>query len=154
MWRLAIHLTGYSLSSEYLADWSLQSFVLLTFRFWEKDNNRENGEGKISSLNHSNCPTGQLKQTVPVQLLYCEHCWKLLCHHLSQTAVQHQTLSCCTPAVRSVITYLRYLCKLSVCLAALVCRLHSNLIVVHKGPVHSELAGLQGTGRVQITPIL
>lgn len=65
------------------------------------------------------------------------------------SAANHQTLCCC-PAVCSVTSYLRYLCKLSVCLAALVCRLHSNLIVIHKGPVHSELAGLQGAQRTQV----
>lgn len=54
-----------------------------------------------------------------------------------------------------MITYLRYLCKLSVCLAALVRRLHSNLIVIHKRPVHSKLAGLQGTSRglIRFVPI-
>lgn len=41
MWRLAIHFTQYSLSSEFLADWSLQSFVLLTLRFWQEDNTPE-----------------------------------------------------------------------------------------------------------------
>lgn len=68
-------------------------------------------------------------------------------HHLSQAAaVNHQTLACCRPAVCGVASYLRYLCKLSVGLAALVCRLHSDLIVIHEGPVHSELAGLQERG--------
>lgn len=79
---------------------------------------------------------------------------KLHCHHLCQAAVQHQTVACCCPAVHSVITYLRYLCKLCICLAALVCCLHSNLIVIHKGPVHSELAGLRNKSTVQIRFIL
>lgn len=38
---------------------------------------------------------------------------------------------------RDPITYLRYLCKLSVSLAALVRRLHSNLVVIHEGAVYS-----------------
>lgn len=42
-----------------------------------------------------------------------------------------------------VLTYLRYLSKLRVCLAALVRRLYGDLIVVHKGPVHAQLAGLR-----------
>lgn len=32
-----IHVSQYSLSSEFLADWSLQSFVLLTLRFCQND---------------------------------------------------------------------------------------------------------------------
>lgn len=77
-------------------------------------------------------------------------CWKRLKQKAALSAVNHQTLAYCCPAVCRVTSYLRYLCKLSVCLAALVCSLHSNLIVIHKGPVHSELAGLQGADRTQV----
>lgn len=66
MWRLAIHFTQYLLSSEFLADWSLQSFVLLTLRFWQEDNTRGNGEKKMQSLNQSNCSTAQLKLSAPL----------------------------------------------------------------------------------------
>ena len=43
--------------------------------------------------------------------------------------------------------YLRDFCKLSVGLTALLGCFHGNFIVVHKGPVHTQLAGLQEGGR-------
>lgn len=43
----AVHFTQYSLSREFLDDWSLQSFVLLTLRFWQEDNTRGNSEKNI-----------------------------------------------------------------------------------------------------------
>ena len=42
--------------------------------------------------------------------------------------------------------YLRDFCKLSVGLTALLGCFHGNFIVVHKGPVHAQLAGLRGEG--------
>lgn len=41
-------------------------------------------------------------------------------------------------------TYLRDFCKLSIGLTALLSRFHGNSVVVHKGPIHTQLAGLQG----------
>lgn len=40
--------------------------------------------------------------------------------------------------------YLRDFCKLSIGLTALLGCFHGNFIVVHKGPVHTQLAGLRG----------
>lgn len=40
--------------------------------------------------------------------------------------------------------YLRDFCKLSIGLTALLCCFHGNSVVVHKGPVNTQLAGLQG----------
>ena len=45
--------------------------------------------------------------------------------------------------------YLRDFCKLSIGLTALLSRFHGNSVVVHKGPVHTQLAGLQG-GRKRV----
>lgn len=45
--------------------------------------------------------------------------------------------------------YLRDFCKLSVGLTALLSRFHGNSVVVYKGPVHTQLAGLQG-GRKRV----
>lgn len=49
--------------------------------------------------------------------------------------------------------YLRDFCKLSVGLTALLSRFHGNSVVVYKGSVHTQLAGLQGrrnsVGQVQ-----
>lgn len=39
--------------------------------------------------------------------------------------------------------YLRDFCKLSVGLTALLSRFHGNSVVIYKGPVHTQLAGLQ-----------
>lgn len=43
--------------------------------------------------------------------------------------------------------YLRDFCKLSIGLTALLSHFHGNSVVVHKGPVHTQLAGLQGGRR-------
>lgn len=50
-------------------------------------------------------------------------------------------------SVMALAHYLRDFCKLSVGLTALLCSFHGHSVVIHKGSVHTQLAGLQGGRR-------
>lgn len=53
----------------------------------------------------------------------------------------------CTTSRQALTHYLGYLCKLSVGLTAFLCSFHGHSVVIHKGSVHTQLAGLwRGSG--------